>query len=117
MRWFFDGPLALDERWYMSWEDAQRAPSLVRAPNASRNCFHGHGEEMVKGAAMEAVLLLWKCPPSVAENYAVVVRDVNAVLLEKQQKLLSRAQESPHELPAPLLLLNAREFPTGRRGR
>jgi hypothetical protein len=38
---------------------------------------------MVKGAAMETVLLLRQCPPGVAENYAVAVRDMNAVLLEK----------------------------------
>jgi hypothetical protein len=44
---------------------------------------------MVKGAAIETVLLLRQYPPSVAENYAVAVRDMNAVLLEKQQQLLA----------------------------
>jgi len=39
---------------------------------------------MVKGAAMETVLLLRRCPLTVAENYAVAVCDINAVLLEKQ---------------------------------
>jgi hypothetical protein len=38
---------------------------------------------MVKGAAMETVLLLQKCPPNVAENYAVAVCVMNAVLLKK----------------------------------
>ena len=47
--------------------------------DTSRSRFHGRGEEMVKGAAMETVLLLRQCPPSVAENYAVAVRDMNAV--------------------------------------
>jgi hypothetical protein len=57
---------------------------------------------MVKGAAIEAVILLRKCPPAVAENYAVAVRDISAVLLEKQQQLLARAELAPLELPAPL---------------
>jgi hypothetical protein len=43
----------------------------------SRSRFHGCGEEMVKGAAMETVLLLRQCPLSVAENYAVAVRDMS----------------------------------------
>ena len=67
----------------MSWEDAQRAPSPARARDASQSRVYGRGEEIVKGAAMEAGLLFRKCPPSVAENYAVAVRDMNAVLLEK----------------------------------
>ena len=57
---------------------------------------------MVKGAAIEALLLLRKCPSSVAENYAVAVCNINAVLLEKQQELLARAEELPLELPPPL---------------
>ena len=64
---------------------------------------------------MEAVLLLRKCPPRVAENYAVAVCDMNAVLLEKQQELLARAEESPLEQPPPLLQPNAREFPTSQK--
>ena len=51
---------------------------------------------------METVLLLQQCPPSLAENYAVAVRDINAVLLEKQQQLLARAEETRLELPPPL---------------
>jgi hypothetical protein len=43
---------------------------------------------MIKGAAMETILLLRQCPPGIAENYAVAVRDMNAALLEKQQGLL-----------------------------
>jgi hypothetical protein len=70
---------------------------------------------MVKGAAMETVLLLRQCPPSLAENYAVAVRDMNAVLLEKQQQLLARAEETRLELPPPLPQPNAREFPTSRK--
>jgi hypothetical protein len=70
---------------------------------------------MVKGAAMEAVILLRQCPPSVAENYAVAVRDINAVLLEKQLALLERAKQAPLELPLPLPQPNAREFPTSRK--
>ena len=76
----------------MSWktgDDAQRALSPARSPNTSRSRFHGRGEEMVKGAAMETVLLLRQCPPSLAENYVVAVCDMNAVLLEKQQQLLA----------------------------
>ncbi len=38
--------------------------------------------------------------PSVAENFAVAVRDMNAVLIEKQQQLLARAEEAPLELAA-----------------
>ena len=88
-RWLFDGPPVLYEVWKTSWHnDNERAPSPTRDLDASRSRFHGRGEEMVKGAAMEAVLLLRKCPPSLAENYAVAVRDMNAALLEKQQGLL-----------------------------
>jgi hypothetical protein len=86
-RWLFDGPAVLHERWHMPWktgEDALRTPSPARGPDPSRSRFHGRGEEMVKGAAMETVLLLRQYPPSVAENFAVAVRDINAVLLEKQ---------------------------------
>ena len=61
---------------------------------------------------METVLLLRQCPPSVAENFAVAVRDMNAVLLEKQQLLLARGEEAPLELPPPLPEPNARDFPT-----
>jgi len=39
---------------------------------------------MVKGAAIETVLLLQQCPLTVAENYTVTVCNINAVLLEKQ---------------------------------
>jgi hypothetical protein len=70
---------------------------------------------MVKGAAIETVILLQQCPPSIAENYAVAVCDINAVLLEKQQQLLSRAEQTPLELPPPLLQSNACEFPTSRK--
>jgi len=44
----------------MLWADdgAQRAPSPARDPNTSRSRFHSRSKEMVKGAAMEAVLLL-----------------------------------------------------------
>ena len=70
---------------------------------------------MVKGAAIETVLLLRHCPSSVAENYAVAVRDMNAVLLEKQQQLLARAEETCLELLLPLSQPNAREFPTSRK--
>jgi hypothetical protein len=38
---------------------------------------------MVRAAVMETVLLLRQCYPSVAENYAVAVCDMSAVLLEK----------------------------------
>jgi hypothetical protein len=88
---------------------------LARAPNTSRGRFHGRGEEMVKGAAIEAVLLLRQCPPSAAENYAVTVRDMNAVLLEKQQQLLARAEETRLKLPPPLSQPNSREFPTSQK--
>ena len=101
----------------MSWktgEDALRTPSPARGPDPSRSRFHGRGEEMVKGAAMETVLLLRQCPPSVAENFAVAVREINAVLLEKQQQLLARAEKAPFELP-PLPQPNARDFPTSRK--
>jgi hypothetical protein len=70
---------------------------------------------MVKGAAMETVILLQQCPPSVAENYAVAVCNINAVLLEKQQQLLAQAEQTPLELLLPLLQLNACEFPTSRK--
>jgi hypothetical protein len=70
---------------------------------------------MVKGAAMETVLLLRQCPPSVAENFAVAVRDMNAVLIEKQQQLLARAEKAPLELPPPLPQPNARDFSTSRK--
>jgi hypothetical protein len=86
--WLFDGPAVLYERWQMSWgigDDAQRAPSPARAPDTFQSRFHGRGEEMVKGAAIETVLLPRQCSPSVAENYAVAVRDMNVVLLEMQQ--------------------------------
>ena len=102
----------------MSWEigeDALRAPSPVRGPDVSRSRFHGRGEEMVKGAAMESVLLLRQCPPSIAENFAVAVRDMNAVLIEKQQQLLARSEEAPLELPPPLPKSNARNFSTSRK--
>jgi hypothetical protein len=48
---------------------------------------------------MEAVLLLRQCPPGIAENFAVAVRDMNAALLEKQQELLAQASAAPLELP------------------
>src|SRR5271167_4150914 len=70
---------------------------------------------MVKGAAMETVLLLRQCPPSVAENFAIAVCNMNAVLIEKQQQLLARAEEAPLELLPPLLEPNARDFPTSRK--
>jgi hypothetical protein len=56
-RWLFDGPPVLHEKWKMSWSDSVRAPTPTREPDASRTRFHGRGEEMVKGAAMETVLL------------------------------------------------------------
>jgi hypothetical protein len=114
-RWLFDGPSVLHEHWKMSWNDSTYVPLPIRVPEASRSYFHGRGEEMVKGAALESVLLLRKCPPGVAENFAVAIRDMNAVLLEKQQNMLTRAEAAPLELPAPLPQPNAREFPTSRK--
>jgi hypothetical protein len=56
--------------------------------------------------------LLWRqfscsgnAPLSIAENFAVADRDMNAVLLEKQQQLLTRAEETT-------LKPNTRDFPT-----
>ena len=63
---------------------------------------------------METVILLRQCPPSVAVNYAVAVRDMNAILLEKQQQL-ARAEQIPLELSLPLPQPNGREFPTSRK--
>jgi hypothetical protein len=40
---------------------------------------------------------------------------MNAVLLEKQQQLLARAEKAPLELPLPLLQPNARDFSTSRK--
>jgi hypothetical protein len=67
-------------------------------PDTSQSRFHGRGEEMVKRAAMETVLLLRQCPPGIAENFAVAVRDMSAALLEKQHELLARASAAPLEL-------------------
>ena len=93
------------------------ANTPARAPDTSQSRFHSCGEEMVNGAAMETVLLLRQYPPSVAENYSVAVRDMNAVLLEKQQQLLARAEETRLELLIPLPQPNAREFPTSRKSK
>lgn len=60
---------------------------------------------------METVLL---CPPSVVGNFAVAFRDMNAVLLEKQQRL-ARAEKAPLELPPSPPQSNARDFPTSRK--
>jgi hypothetical protein len=68
-----------------------RAPSPAMDPDTSRSRFHSRGEEMVKGAAMETVLLRRQCPPGIAENFAAAVRDMSAALLEKQHELLARA--------------------------
>jgi hypothetical protein len=67
----------------------------------SRSRFHDCGEEMVKGAAMETVLLLRQCPLSVAENYAVAVRDMNAALLEKVAPAASQGELQTLKLPPP----------------
>jgi hypothetical protein len=64
---------------------------------------------------METVFLPQQCLLIVVENFAVAVRDMNAVLLKKQQELLDRAGQAPLELPAPLLQPNAREFPSSRK--
>jgi hypothetical protein len=110
-------PLVLHEHWQMSWakDSAQRAPSLAMDPDSSRSRFHGRGEEMVKGAAMETVLLLRQCLEDIAENFAVALRDMSAALLEKQHELLARASADPLELPPPLPLPNGRDFPTSRK--
>jgi hypothetical protein len=39
--------------------------------DAPRSHFHGRSEEIVKGAAIGAVLLLWQCPLSIAKKYAL----------------------------------------------
>jgi hypothetical protein len=96
----------------MLWHNGERAPSPTREPDTSQSRFYSCSKEMVKGAAMETVLLLWQCPPGVAENYAVAVRDMNAALLEKQQELLVQAKQAPLELPPLLPQPNARDFPT-----
>jgi hypothetical protein len=65
---------------------------------------------------METVILLRQCPPGASENYAVAVRDMNAVLLEKQQLLLARAEQTPLELPLPShSLIPASSLPAGRK--
>ena len=68
----------------MSWNDSVRALTLTQELDASQSRFHRCSEEIVKGAAMETVLLLQQCPPTLVENYAVAVYNINAALLEKQ---------------------------------
>ena len=114
----FDGPQVLHERWQMSWDNAKQALSPVMDADLFRSRFHSRGEEMVKGAAMGTVLLFRQCPPSVAENYAVAVRDMNVVLHEKQQELLSRIDlQTLEHPPPPFPQSNAYEFPTSRKRR
>ena len=72
---------------------------------------------MIKGAAMETFLLLRQCSPSIAENYAIAVRDMNAMLLEKQQELLARPAQAPLELSPHPPQPNARDFPTSWKQR
>jgi hypothetical protein len=70
---------------------------------------------VVKGAAIETVILLQQCPLSVAENYAVAVYNIKAVLLEKLLLLLAQAEQIPSKLLLPLPQLNNCEFPTSRK--
>jgi hypothetical protein len=58
---------------------------------------------MVKRAAMKTILLLRQCSPSIAENFTVTVRNMDATLIEK-----SCMFELPSTLPQP----NARNFQT-----
>jgi hypothetical protein len=72
----------------MSWRDgadAPAAPALATAAATDRGRFHGRGEEMVKGVALGTVLLLQQLPAGEAENFAVAICDMNALLIEKQQ--------------------------------
>jgi hypothetical protein len=55
---------------------------------------------MVKGAAMKAVLLLRQCSPSIAENFAVTVRDMDATLIEKSCVFEQRQLHSHSQTPA-----------------
>jgi hypothetical protein len=51
---------------------------------------------------METVLLLRQCPPGIAQNFDVTIRDMSAALVEKHHELLVRANAAPLELPPPL---------------
>jgi hypothetical protein len=55
------------------------------------------------------------CDACPLDNFAVAVCDLNAVLLDKQQQLLTRAEEAPLKLPPPLPQLNACDFPPSRK--
>lgn len=67
---------------------------------------------MVKGAAVETVLLLQQCPLSIIENFAVTICDTNAALIKKQQELFAQAETAPFKLPPLLPQPNACDFPT-----
>jgi hypothetical protein len=88
---------------------------LQRGLNLSQSCFYSCSKEIVKRAAIKTVLLLQQYPLSVAENFAVAVCNINAVLFEKQQQLLTQAEKAPLKLPPPLLQPNACNFPTSRK--
>jgi hypothetical protein len=74
---------------------------------------------MVKGVAIETVLLLWQCPPALAENYAVAVRDMNTGLRSSKSCFLEQ-----NKLPSSFLLyshslmpVTSLASPTAGRGR
>jgi hypothetical protein len=74
----------------MILEDYHQQGSVIYI---SKPLFMAAARGTAHGAAIETVILLRECPPSVAENYAVAVRDTNAVLLKKQQQQqLARAE-------------------------
>jgi hypothetical protein len=51
--------------------------------------FYRHSEEIVKGATIEAVLLLQQYPLGIAENFTIAVYNISVALLKKQHKLLA----------------------------
>lgn len=69
--------------------------------------FMARGDEMVKGAAIETALILLQRPPTLTENYAVAVHNMNIALLGcskscllEQNKLYSSSHLHSHS-PTP----------------
>ena len=70
-------------------------------------------EESWGGGGFECI---WNVEPvSIAENFAVTVRDMTVALIEEQYELLARASAAPLELPPALPQPNAHDFPTSQK--
>jgi hypothetical protein len=105
LRWLFDGPAVLHDRWVMTW-DPELAPLAMGPTLADRHAgdrYTACGLQRVEASALAVIDKLQSLPPGMAESFANSFAKGADSLLAQQDKKLASRKEFPPMLPEPLV--------------